>query len=113
MKKVIDADGHANEPDDLFDRYLEKDFKEARAGSRVRSAKFNTGWSKVSCFRVRWEIVVMELRTAICSQKANPTWRSTRPGLDDVEGRLKDLDQGRHRYSGRLSQHHGDGVASR
>ena len=24
---VIDADGHANEPNDLFDRYLEKEFK--------------------------------------------------------------------------------------
>ena len=28
MKMVIDADGHANEPNDLFDRYLEKEYKE-------------------------------------------------------------------------------------
>ena len=27
---VIDADAHANEPRDLFDRYLEKEFKDRR-----------------------------------------------------------------------------------
>ena len=63
------------------------------ARKSCRSAKFNTGWSKESFFRVRLEIGVMALRTAICSKKENPTWRSTRPGLDDVEGRLKDLDK--------------------
>ena len=26
---VIDADAHANEPRDLFDRYLEKDFRDS------------------------------------------------------------------------------------
>ena len=33
---VIDGDGHCNEPRDLFDRYLEKDFRDR--GPRVVDA---------------------------------------------------------------------------
>jgi hypothetical protein len=48
---VIDGDAHCNEPRDLFDRYLEKEFR--GRGPKVVNAG-GLRWSKENFCRVPW-----------------------------------------------------------
>ena len=43
---VIDADAHANEPVDLFDRYLEKEYKDRGLRSSRFAVGHTFGWWK-------------------------------------------------------------------
>jgi predicted TIM-barrel fold metal-dependent hydrolase len=89
---VIDADGHANEPNDLFDRYLEKEFR-------------SIGPKVVEIGNVQYWMVEGKLfprpvgnyghgtPNGYLFRKGKPDMAINSPGLDDVEGRLKDLDK--------------------
>jgi predicted TIM-barrel fold metal-dependent hydrolase len=92
MRLVIDADAHANEPDDLFDRYLEKEFKEH--GPKVVSI------GKVQYWMVEGKLFPRPVGNwghgtpnGYLFKKGKPDMAINAPGLDDVEGRLKDLDK--------------------
>jgi uncharacterized protein len=92
VKQVIDADGHANEPEDLFDRYLEKDFKEL--GPKTVQI------GKVQYWMVEGKVFPRPVGNfghgtpnGYLVKKGKPDMAISAPGLDDVEGRLKDLDR--------------------
>lgn len=88
---VIDGDGHCNEPRDLFDRYLEKEFRER--GPKV-----------VNAHGMRWMIEGKFLPRPVGTwghgtssgyfgtNMAKKGMATTTQSLDDVSGRLKDLD---------------------
>src|SRR5688572_13356888 len=88
---VIDGDGHCNEPRDLFDRYLEKEFRER--GPKV-----------VDAHGMRWMIEGKFLPRPVGTwghgsssgyfgtNMAKKGMATTTQSLDDVYGRLKDLD---------------------
>ena len=88
---VIDGDGHCNEPRDLFDRYLEKEFRER--GPKV-----------VDAHGMRWMIEGKFLPRPVGTwghgtssgyfgtNMAKKGMATTTQSLDDVPGRLKDLD---------------------
>ena len=89
---VIDADGHANEPNDLFDRYLEKEFKEH--GPKVVQI------GQVQYWMVEGKLLPRPVGTfghgtpnGYLFKKGKPDMAINSPGLDDVQGRLKDLDK--------------------
>src|SRR5437660_1488058 len=89
---VIDADGHANEPRDLFDRYLENKFKDC--GPKVVEV------GKVLYWMVEGKLFPRPVGNwghgtpnGYLFQKGKPDMAISSPGLDDVEGRLKDLDK--------------------
>src|ERR1051325_3887723 len=89
---VIDADGHANEPNDLFDRYLEKEFKSI--GPKVVEV------GKVLYWMVEGKLFPRPVGNyghgtpnGYLWKKGKPDMAINAPGLDDVEGRLKDLDK--------------------
>ncbi|HEY7163633.1 MAG TPA: amidohydrolase family protein [Candidatus Binatia bacterium] len=89
---VIDADGHANEPDDLFDRYLEKEFKPI--GPKVVEI------GNVQYWMVEGKLFPRPVGNyghgtpnGYLFRKGKPDMAINSPGLDDVEGRLKDLDK--------------------
>ena len=92
MKMVIDADAHANEPNDLFDRYLEKEFKEH--GPKVVQI------GQVQYWMVEGKLLPRPVGTfghgtpnGYLFKKGKPDMAINSPGLDDVQGRLKDLDK--------------------
>ena len=92
MKMVIDADAHANEPNDLFDRYLEKEFKEQ--GPKVVQI------GQVQYWMVEGKLLPRPVGTfghgtpnGYLFKKGKPDMAINSPGLDDVQGRLKDLDK--------------------
>ena len=89
---VIDADAHANEPRDLFDRYLEKDFRD-NSPKVVESTKSFTGWWKANFFLVSSGNYGHGTPNGYLFQRGKPDMAISAPGLDDVEGRLKDMDQ--------------------
>jgi hypothetical protein len=89
---VIDADAHANEPRDLFDRYLEKEFRDR--GPKVVEV------GKVLYWMVEGKLFPRPLGNyghgtpnGYLFQKGKPDMAISSPGLDDVEGRLKDMDK--------------------
>ncbi len=89
---VIDADAHANEPRDLFDRYLEKEFIDR--GPKVVEV------GKVLYWMVEGKLFPRPLGNyghgtpnGYLFQKGKPDMAISSPGLDDVEGRLKDMDK--------------------
>jgi uncharacterized protein len=88
---VIDADGHANEPSDLFDRYLDKQYKER--GPKV------VQMGKVLYWMVEGKLFPRPVGNyghgtpnGYLWKKGKPDMAINAPGLDDIEGRLKDLD---------------------
>ena len=92
MKMVIDADAHANEPNDLFDRYLEKEFKEH--GPKVVQI------GQVQYWMVEGKLLPRPVGTfghgtpnGYLFKKGKPDMAINSPGLDDVQGRLKDMDK--------------------
>ena len=92
MKMVIDADAHANEPNDLFDSYLEKEFKEH--GPKVVQI------GQVQYWMVEGKLLPRPVGTfghgtpnGYLFKKGKPDMAINSPGLDDVQGRLKDLDK--------------------
>jgi len=89
---VIDADGHANEPSDLFDRYLDKEFKDR--GPKVVEV------GKVLYWMVEGKLFPRPVGNyghgtpnGYLFRRGKPDMAISSPGLDDVEGRLKDLDK--------------------
>jgi hypothetical protein len=88
---VIDGDGHCNEPRDLFDRYLEKEFRDR--GPKV-----------VDADGMRWMIEGKFLPRPLGTwghgtssgyfgtNMAKKGMATTTQSLDDIPGRLKDLD---------------------
>jgi predicted TIM-barrel fold metal-dependent hydrolase len=89
---VIDGDGNCNEPRDLFDRYLEKEFRER--GPKV-----------VDAGGLRWMIEGKFLPRSVGNwghgsssgffgtSMAEKGMAAKSQSLDDVQGRLKDLDK--------------------
>ena len=88
---VIDGDGHCNEPRDLFDRYLEKEFRER--GPKVVDAS-GTRWMIEGKFLPRpvgtWGHGSSSGYFGTNMSKKGMA--TTTQSLDDVPGRLKDLD---------------------
>ncbi|HEX9445243.1 MAG TPA: amidohydrolase family protein, partial [Candidatus Binatia bacterium] len=89
---VIDADGHANEPGDLFERYLEKEYKDR--GPKVVEV------GKVLYWMVEGKMFPRPVGNyghgtpnGYLFRRGKPDMAISSPGLDDVEGRLKDLDK--------------------
>jgi len=92
MKMVMDADGHANEPNDLFDRYLEKEYKER--GPKVVQI------GQVQYWMVEGKLLPRPVGNwghgtpnGYLFKKGKPDMAINSPGLDDVQGRLNDLDK--------------------
>jgi uncharacterized protein len=88
---VIDGDGHCNEPRDLFDRYLEKEFRER--GPKVVDAS-GTRWMIEGKFLPR-PVGTWGHGTSsgyFGTNMARKGMATTTQSLDDVPGRLKDLD---------------------
>lgn len=88
---VIDGDGHCNEPRDLFDRYLEKEFRER--GPKVVNAH-GMRWMIEGKFLPR-PVGTWGHGTSSGYFGTNMTKKgmaTTTQSLDDVSGRLKDLD---------------------
>ena len=93
MTMVIDADAHANEPDDLFDRYLERDFKED--GPEVVSI------GKVQYWMVEgklfpasgWKLGSWHAEWISVQKKENLIWRSTPRDSTTLKVGWKDLDK--------------------
>jgi predicted TIM-barrel fold metal-dependent hydrolase len=88
---VIDGDGHCNEPKDLFERYLEKEFYDRRP--RVVDAG-GKRWMIEGKFLPR---PIGTLGHGSPSGFFGETMKSmgmasTTQSLDDIDGRLKDLD---------------------
>src|SRR5262245_64371816 len=89
---VIDGDGHCNEPRDVFDRYLEKEFRDR--GPKV-----------VDAGSLRWMIEGKFLPRPVGTwghgsasgffgtSMASKGMAATSQSLDDISGRLKDLDK--------------------
>ena len=89
---VIDGDAHCNEPRDLFDRYLEKEFRDR--GPKV-----------VDAGGLRWMIEGKFLPRPVGNWGhgsssgffgTNLTQRgmaASSQSLDDIDGRLKDMDK--------------------
>src|SRR4029077_18448738 len=92
MKMVIDADAHANEPNDLFDRYLETEFKEH--GPKVVQIGQVQYWM-VEGKRLPRPVGTFGHGTpnGYLFKKGKPDMVINSPGLDDVQGRLQDLDK--------------------
>lgn len=89
---VIDADAHSNEPRDLFDRYLEKDFRDR--GPKVVDVNGILYWMVEGKLLPRpvgnWG---HGTASGYLFQRGKPDMALSSPGLDDVQGRLKDLDK--------------------
>jgi len=88
---IIDADAHANEAGDLFDRYLEKEFRER--GPKVIEI------GKVQYWMIEGKLFPRPVGnwghgtpSGYLFRKGKPDMAISAPGLDDVEGRLKDMD---------------------
>ena len=109
---VIDGDGHCNEPRDLFDRYLEKEFRER--GPKVVDAS-GTRWMIEGKFLPRpvgtWGHGSSSGYFGTNMSKKGMA--TTTQSLDDVPGRLKDLDTEGIDVQVVYPEHHGDGVPSR
>ena len=109
---VIDGDGHCNEPRDLFDRYLEKEFRDR--GPKV-----------VDAGGLRWMIEGKFLPRPVgtwghgsSSGFFGTSMAAKRDGshlsiFGRYSGQTKRFGQGRDRHSSRLSQHYGHGLSSR
>ena len=89
---VIDADAHSNEPRDLFDRYLEKEFRDK--GPKVVDVNGVLYWMVEGKLLPRpvgnWG---HGTSSGYLFQRGKPDMALSSPGLDDVQGRLKDLDK--------------------
>jgi uncharacterized protein len=89
---VIDADAHANEPIDLFDRYLEKEYKDR--GPQVIQVR-----GGVHFWMVEGKLFPRPVGNwghgtpSGYVNMGRPDMAITSPGLDDVQGRLKDMDK--------------------
>ncbi len=89
---VIDADAHANEPIDLFDRYLEKEYKDH--GPQVIQVR-----GGVHFWMVEGKLFPRPVGNwghgtpSGYVNMGRPDMAITSPGLDDVQGRLKDMDK--------------------
>jgi uncharacterized protein len=88
---VIDADGHANEPYDLFDRYLEKEFK--NRSPIVIEARGVHYWMVEGKLFPRPVGNWGHGTPGGYVNMGRPDMAISSPGLDDVDGRLKDLDK--------------------
>ena len=88
---VIDGDGHCNEPRDLFDRYLETEFRER--GPKVVDAS-GTRWMIEGKFFPRPMGTSAHGSSSgyFGTNMAKKGMATTTQSLDDVPGRLKDLD---------------------
>ncbi len=107
---VIDGDDHCNEPRDLFDRYLEKEFRER--GPKVVEAS-GTRWMIEGKFLSR-PVGTSGHGTSSGYFGTNMAKKgiATTQSLDDVPVRLKDLDMEGIHVQVCLPEHHGHGVAS-
>ena len=89
---VIDADAHANEPIDLFDRYLEREYKDH--GPQVIQVR-----GGVHFWMVEGKLFPRPVGNwghgtpSGYVNMGRPDMAITSPGLDDVQGRLKDMDK--------------------
>src|ERR1043166_5555451 len=88
---VIDADGHSNEPRDLFERYLEKEYRSR--GPIVVEARGVHYWMVDGKLFPRPVGNFGHGTPGGFLNMGRPDMAITSPGLDDVEGRLKDLDK--------------------
>src|ERR671919_2906580 len=88
---VIDGDAHCNEPKDLFDRYLEKEFRDG--GPRVVDAA-GLRWIIEGKFlpRPRGTWGHGAASGFFGTNLAKRGMAAASQSLDDIEGRLKDLD---------------------
>lgn len=108
---VIDGDGHCNEPRDLFDRYLEKEFRER--GPKV-----------VNAHGMRWMIEGKFLPRPVGTwghgtssgyfgtNMAKKGMATTTQSLDDVSGRLRIWIRKESTFKSSI-QYYSDGVPSR
>src|ERR1051325_5424531 len=88
---VIDADGHSNEPRDLFERYLEKEYRSR--GPIVVEARGVHYWMVDGKLFPRPVGNFGHGTPGGFLNMGRPDMAITSPGLDDVGGRLKDLDK--------------------